>query len=81
MNIDFTTTRHIIIPEGVVYKITDSQGNIVWTFPNTVDLTNILIDFEYNQHNNVYTLTKWNNTQNGVASTELVIPDCENIIL
>lgn len=42
-----------------------------------------LIDFEYNydETNDTYTLTSWKETLNGVASTEMIVPDDHRIIL
>lgn len=34
-NIDFSTIKSLTIPEGVVKKITDSQGNVLWKEPET----------------------------------------------
>lgn len=42
----------------------------------------ILIDFEYILNKDkTATLTAWKGTLNGVPSTEMVVPDNENIIL
>ena len=42
----------------------------------------LLTDFEYtNNGDGTVTLTKWKGTSNGAASTELIIPDDERIIL
>lgn len=44
--------------------------------------TSVLVDFDYTDNGDgTYTLTAWKGTLNGVASTELVVPDDEHIIL
>jgi hypothetical protein len=46
------------------------------------DAATILIDFEYiTNDDGTYTITAWKGTKNGVASTEMVVPDISNIIL
>jgi hypothetical protein len=52
---------------GIVTKIYSS---------NTIDLSDILIDFTYViEPNGTYLLTGWKGTYNGEPSTKIVIPD------
>ena len=76
---DFSTITAISIPEGNVTKIT-SNGVVLWQ--NAIPLEDLLIDFEYTTNaDGTVTLTAWKQTLNGVASTEMVIPDDKRIIL
>ena len=60
-----------------------------WGEPTTItvnaiefDAATILIDFEYTDNGDgTYTITAWKGTKNGVASTEMVVPNISNIIL
>lgn len=80
MSIDFATLQGITIPEGVVTQITDASGNILWT--SRVKFDETPVDFEYTKNSDgTYTLTAWKGTLNGVASTELVVPDDQRIVL
>ena len=59
-------------------KLTYDMPITVTTFDPAVDLQ----DFEYTTNNDgTYTLTGWKGTHNGVASTELIIPNSKKIIL
>ena len=59
-------------------KLTYDMPITVTTFDPAVDLQ----DFEYTTNGDgTYTLTGWKGTHNGVASTELIIPNSKKIIL
>ena len=46
------------------------------------DAASVLIDFNYIDNNNgTYTIASWKGTYNGVASTEIIVPNNNNIIL
>lgn len=80
---NFSTIKSIVIPEGNVAMIT-CGGVVLWTSvtPLPEDLVLKLIDFEYEDNRDgTVTLTAWKQTLNGVASTEMVIPDDNRIIL
>ena len=80
---NFSTIKSITIPEGNVTMIT-CGGVVIWTsvIPLPEDLVLKLIDFEYTDNRDgTVTLTAWKQTLNGVASTEMVIPDDNRIIL
>ena len=80
---NFSTIKSITIPEGNVTMIT-CGGVVIWTsvIPLPEDLILKLIDFEYaDNRDGTVTLTAWKQTLNGVASTEMVIPDDNRIIL
>jgi len=77
--IDFSTLQGLTILEGVVKKITDAHGNVLWNGPS---LASVLVDFEYvDNGDGTVTIISWKGTLNGVASTEIVIPDDSRIIL
>ena len=44
-------------------------------------IKDLLIDFDYTTNDGTYTIINWKGTLNGQPSTEMVIPDNENIIL
>lgn len=49
---------------------------------NVFDPAVVLIDFNYTDNGDgTYTLVSWKQTYNGISSSELIIPDNENIIL
>ena len=80
---NFSTIKSITIPEGNVTMITRG-GVVLWTSvtPLPEDLILKLVDFEYEDNRDgTVTLTAWKQTLNGVASTEMVIPDDNRIIL
>lgn len=80
---NFSTIKSITIPEGNVTKIT-CGGVVIWSYgiPLEEDLILKLIDFEYEDNRDgTVTLTAWKETLNGVANTEMVIPDDSRIIL
>lgn len=84
MSMNFSTIQGVTIPEGVVTQIADTFGNILWTSSVRLDedLVLSLIDFKYTDNKDgTVTLTAWKGTLNGVASTELVIPNDTRIIL
>lgn len=69
--------------EDYIVTITYVEGETTHniTFEVT-SLEKLLIDFEYTNNNDgTYTLTDWKETLNGEASTEMIIPDNEVIIL
>ena len=46
------------------------------------DAATVLVDFNYiDNGDGTYTITAWKGTKNGVASTEMIVPDSSNIIL
>ena len=46
------------------------------------DAATVLVDFNYTDNGDgTYTITAWKGTKNGVASTEMVVPDSSKIIL
>lgn len=85
MSMIFSTLKGLTIPEGNVIQISDTSGVVLWSRIFTDDTDDIiyrLVDFEYtNNGDGTVTLTAWKGTLNGVASTELVIPDDSRIIL
>ena len=49
---------------------------------NAFDPAVVLIDFNYTDNGDgTYTLKSWKRTYNGISSSELIIPDNENIII
>lgn len=54
----------------------------LWIDTNTVSYEKLLTDFEYTENDDgTYTLTEWKGTCNGEESTEIIIPDDEQIVL
>lgn len=54
----------------------------VYVYNGTPSLEKVLVDFDYTLHDNgMATLTGWKGTCQGVASTEIIIPDDGRIIL
>ena len=76
---NFDTITAIIISEGNVEKITDTNGNIIWSGIDPLKVA--LADWSYTESNGTYTLTAWKKTKNGVSSTECVVPDFSNVVL
>ncbi len=78
--------NQFIIGENIVTISYNEAGN---TYTTTItvnaiefDAATILIDFEYTDNGDgTYTITAWKGTKNGVASTEMVVPNSSNIIL
>ena len=72
-----------VTPTKVVYNGTElttiiCDGVTVWTSFDT----SILKDFTYTDNGNgTYTLTGWKGTKDGVASTELVVPNNNKVIV
>lgn len=61
MAIDFSQVKKIVIPEGSVKKITDSQGNILWSLYELYE-GYYLTSHSYNYNTNYIDLgIKWNN--------------------
>lgn len=89
-----TTTWNTLLINNSKSLVGDS---ITWTHDETNDyyyntryniyihkilpVEELLIDFEYVEENGMYNITKWKQTLNGVASTEMIIPDDPRIIL
>lgn len=62
-----------------IFKTVDGVWQLVYEGDKFASL---LVDFEYiDNGDGTVTLTAWKGTLNGVASTELVIPDDSRIIL
>lgn len=91
MTIDFEKIVSAHTTVGGIYKEVSKifeTINGVWVLryqnetPLDEALVASLIDFEYiDNKDGTVTLTAWKGTLNGVASTELVIPDNPNILL
>jgi hypothetical protein len=85
--VDYTIKGGKTLIGGVDYTIKGGKtliGGADYTisFGVAMDLEDLLIDFEYTLNDDgTATLTAWKGTLNGVASTELVIPDDDRIIL
>jgi hypothetical protein len=75
-NIELTVT-YTNPDDGQVYTVTCNYEITITSF-----IESLLIDFEYTDNGDgTYTITDWKQTLNGVPSTEVVVPDNENIIL
>lgn len=80
------SNNQFIIGKNTVTISYNEAGN---TYTTTItvnavefDAATILIDFEYTDNGDgTYTITAWKGTKNGVASTEMVVPNSSNIIL
>ena len=63
-------------------KPTNAVIGSLWIDTNTVSYEELLTDFEYAENDDgTYTLTEWKGTYNGEESTEIIIPDDEQIVL
>lgn len=78
--INFSAVKSIKIPEGNVTMITHGDM-ILWQAGSSASIESLLIDFEYiDNGDGTFTLVSWKGTLNGVASTEMVIPNDTRII-
>jgi hypothetical protein len=83
---NYISDNRFVVNGNTVTILYDEAGN---TYTTTItvnviefDAATILIDFEYIANDDgTYTITAWKGTKNGVASTEMVVPDISNIIL
>ena len=70
---------------GTAYSKKDGKvivSGTVYDILFIISLSKLLRDFEYiDNGNKTATITGWNETLDGVASTELIIPDDPRIIL
>jgi hypothetical protein len=55
--------------------------NITWVKPVMPPPNLIDFEYDYDEANDTYILTSWKETTNGVASTEIIIPNDERIII
>ena len=80
----FTTVNGVQKIVGSIYETIN--GVYVKIYPNIIPLPEVLVlslvDFEYiDNGDGTATITAWKGTLNGVASTELVVPNDPRIIL
>ena len=84
---NYTCSDNQFIIGGNTVTISYDEAGNTYTTTITVnaiefDAATILIDFEYTDNGDgTYTITAWKGTKNGVASTEMVVPDSSKIIL
>jgi hypothetical protein len=63
------------ISNGGVYCIQMKDGNLITSFSPEATL----VDFDYTNNGNTYTLTGWKGTYQGAPSTELVVPNIDKL--
>lgn len=81
-NYTYPTTGLVLGATSVTISYTENGTTYTATVPVTVINASLLQDFTYQDNGNgTYTLTGWKGTKNGVASTELVVPDHSSIIV
>ena len=81
-NYTYPTTALAAGATSVTISYTENGSTYSTTVAITVVNSSLLQDFTYQDNlDGTYTLTGWKGTKNGVASTEVVIPDSNVIIL
>lgn len=81
------TCDNVVTTDNTVFTINYTEGGDVFSDSinvtvNAFDPAAVLIDFEYTDNGDgTYTLTKWKETYNGEASTEMIIPNNSHIIV
>lgn len=81
---DYTYTTDPLVEGTTSVSIIYSENGVDYELPVaiTCSMASILTDFTYSDNGDgTYTITGWDGTYNGEASTEIVIPDYENIIV
>ena len=82
---DYTYSTEAITEDQTSVEITYAEAGTTHTanVPITVKpFTDVLVDFEYTDNGDgTYTITGWKGTYNGEPSTEMIIPNYENIIV
>lgn len=82
---NYTYSTETIAEDQSTIEISYIESGITHTIsvPITVKpFTDVLIDFEYTDNGDgTYTITGWKGTYNGEPSTEMIIPNYENIIV
>ena len=82
---DYTYSTEALTEGQTSIEISYTEANTTYTVSIPIivkPFTDVLVDFEYtNNGDGTYTITGWKGTYNGEPSTEMIIPNYENIIV